>query len=214
VIEDIHPNSKLGQARSMLEAVRGQIQPIEEQLKAHKTERLQKQTLVERATLDTPPIEVAMAESRLRLLSKAIARETNELTPLVQQLQAAERELSQMESALADKLLWLPDLQDALVMDVQTMSVARWMEQLRDVRNQLQALIEAPGGARYEPVVTVSFRRLEPGEALPTVRHSAWEQRRQASIEQIRDMGRSIVAGREGFTHEPVIGLGREGGAT
>ncbi len=48
---DTHPESKIGQARSRLEAVRGQIQPLDEQLKAHKTERLQKQTLVERATL-------------------------------------------------------------------------------------------------------------------------------------------------------------------
>lgn len=197
MIEDIHPNSKIGTARSQLETLRGRVQPLEEQLKTHKAERLQKQTLVERATLDTPAIEVATAESRIRLLDKGIARQTDELTPLLQQLQTAERDLALLEGDAEYKRDVFPELQDALNPDLSHYSIARWMELLRDGRKAVQELTEAPLalGVRYEPVVTVSFRLMGPGEELEKRGHSASERRHLASVEQQRAMERSIAAG-------------------
>ena len=195
MIEDIHPQSKIGTARSKLAALRSRAQPLEERLTAHKAERLQKQTLVERATLDTPPIEVAMAESRIRLLEQAITRETNELAPLVQQRQTAERDLAALEHDLEDKHMWLPDLQDVQVNDLQLLTIAGWMERLRALKQALQALAGEPlDGARYEPVVTVSWALLQPGEELPTLRLSAFEQRRQASVAAQHAADRQPVA--------------------
>ncbi len=213
MIEDIHPESKIGQARARLEALQAQVPPLQERLAALRSERAERQAIVDRASLASDPMEIAAAQIRVGLLDKAIVEVGQQLAPVLKSKNMVERDLSQMESDLQDKLLWGPDLQDVRVNDLQNMSIARWLEQLRDIRNQLQALIEAPGGARYEPEISVSFRRLEPGEALPTVRPSAWEQRRQASIEQMRvQLEQSVAAGVIGFTHEPVIGLGHEGG--
>lgn len=211
MIEDIHPSSKIGIARAQLETLRGRIRPLEEHLKAHKAERLQKQTLVERATLDTPPIEVATAESRIRLLDKAMAREAGELTPLLQQLQTAERHLAELEWNAEMALAALPDLQDVRNLDLSTVGVARWVEQLRDVRNQLQSLTEAPlvPAARYVPIVSVSFRLMQPGEELPARGPSFVERQRLLAIEQDRAAARAVAAGIERFTHEPVVGVGR-----
>ncbi len=191
--EDIHPQSKIGTARSKLAALRSRAQPLEERLTAHKAERLQKQTLVERATLDTPPIEVAMAESRIRLLEKAIARETDERAPLVQELQTAERDLAALERDLEDTRMWLPDLHDVHVNDLQMLTIAGWMGRLRAVKQTLQALAGEPlDGARYEPVVTVSWVLLQPGEELPArgpspraLRQLAWEEEKRRVDQQL-----------------------------
>jgi len=213
---EAHPNSKIGNARSTLATLRARVQPLEEQLKGHKAERLQKQTLVERATLDTPAIELATAEARLRLLERSIARETNELAPLLQQLQTAERELALLEADAEHKLAAFPEFQDALNPDLMTYSVSRWVELLRDVRTSIQQLTEAPltPGARYEPIVSVTYRLLQPGEELPARGPSLHERQRLHAIEQDRALARAVAAGLVAFTHEPVTGLRHEGGQT
>jgi len=196
MIEDIHPQSKIGTARSKLAALRSRVQPLEERLTAHKAERLQKQTLVERATLDTPPIEVAMAESRIRLLEQAIARETNELAPLVQQLQTAERDLAALEQNAAHKIEWLAEIQNVLSREVHAFGVGRWVSELQATRTALHDLTEAPlpTGARWAPVVDVAFQLLQPGEELPARGSSPRELRQLAWEEEKRRVDQQLVA--------------------
>ncbi len=215
MIEDVHQNSRIGQARSKLAALQAQLPPLQERLAVLRSERAEKQAIVDGATLDTPPIEVAMAESRIRLLDKAIARAADELAPLSPQLGQAEHELAMLEGDAEYKLAVFPELQDALNPDLSHYSIACWMDLLRDGRKAVQELTEAPlaPGVRYERVVSVSvsFRLMQLGEEVEKRGPSASERRHLAGIEQTRELERQISAGVVAFTHEPVIGLGREG---
>jgi hypothetical protein len=196
---NVHPESKVGKARTQLAALRGQVEPKKQRIEELKRERTAKESLVAGATLDTPAFDVLAAESRIRLLDRAITNETAQLTPLEAQLRRAEIEVRDLESEAESRLEALPELQDPYNPDLNMFMLGRWLEDLAEGRNAVQSLTEAPlaPGARWTVEVTVGFRLLQPDEQVPE-RVSPRNLRRLEQLERDRAEQRALVASIKG----------------
>ena len=155
---DVHPESQIGQIQARVRAHQAKVAPLEAQLVTLTQDRASHQAILDGGTLEDDPLRLAASQIRIGLLDKEIERLMQTLQPARREAERLADELTQSETRYRSAAQQLEVLQDVTHHQTYTYSVGDWRHKLRNLRQQIQQLGEAPMEAVYEPIIEIRFQ--------------------------------------------------------
>lgn len=159
MIDDIQVDkqSKIGQLRAQLDKLREPVQGLQALLTTHRAERDERQAFINRATLKSDPMELAGAQIRIGLLEKAIAAVSAELAPRLETIDQTSAQLAEATAQYERAARVITTLSDLTDDFTRRHTIGDWLIRLSQARQQVAAMVEAPGSPTLEPVISVRF---------------------------------------------------------